>query len=269
MHNSSLSSLAEKWFQSLASRNCLEELSLTICGKKIAWHNNISSLTIPAEIFSGENLNIISLIVNDHLIIDVNMNHIMISCLFLRVLELVNVRISSEEALNNILCSCFLLEKINIRFRQDIKFIKVKNLCCLCELRIRLVAANINDIVEISEVPILRVFHYSALPKYTFRMDPLGSLRELVSLRDVIDDAFIDMINSKFPFLESLTLTLLQCWIETIIITCDSLKSLTLKLCKHNQINIKVYALKLLLFSYNGLKMPSLLFPTKTPERYL
>nr|GEX63228.1 hypothetical protein [Tanacetum cinerariifolium] len=34
MHNSSLSSLAEKWLHSLASRNCLKELSLTICDEE-------------------------------------------------------------------------------------------------------------------------------------------------------------------------------------------------------------------------------------------
>nr|GEW95972.1 hypothetical protein [Tanacetum cinerariifolium] len=206
------SSLAEKWLHSLASRNCLKELSLTICGKKICLGYRISNLTIPAEIFSCEKLNIVSLIV-DHRAkpVTVNMNHVMIKCLFLRVLELVNVRISSEEALNTLFSSCFLLEKINIFFRQEFKFIKVKNLCCLRELRIRFVAAKIDNIVEINDVPILRVFHYNSIPDYTFKMDSLRSVRELVLLRDVVDDAFINMVNSKFPFLETLSLTMLKC----------------------------------------------------------
>nr|GEX77985.1 hypothetical protein [Tanacetum cinerariifolium] len=97
MHNSSLSSLAEKWLHSLASRNCLKELSLTICGKKVCLGYRISNLTIPAEIFSCEKLNIVSLIVDPRAKpVTVNMNLVMIKCLFLRVLELVNVRISSE-----------------------------------------------------------------------------------------------------------------------------------------------------------------------------
>nr|GEV02740.1 hypothetical protein [Tanacetum cinerariifolium] len=37
IRNLSFSSLAEKWFQSLAFTNCLKELSLTICGKETAW----------------------------------------------------------------------------------------------------------------------------------------------------------------------------------------------------------------------------------------
>ncbi|GKA04615.1 reverse transcriptase domain-containing protein [Tanacetum coccineum] len=266
IYNSSLSSLAEKWFHSLCFRKCFKKLSLTICGKKIAWHYNICSLTIPAEIFSYENLDTMIIIV-DHLTnrVTVNMNLVMTKCLYLRVLELVNVRISSEEALNNLLSSCVFFEKINIFFCQDFKFIKVKNLRCLYELKIRLVAANINNIMEINDVPTLCVFHYRAASKYTFNMDSLGSVRELVLYRNGVDGAFINMVNSKFPFLDSLTLTLLECRVETIGITYHTLMRLTLKLCKDNQINIKVYASNLLYFSYDGLKMPTLLFPTNTP----
>ena len=97
-------------------------------------------------------------------------------------------------------------------------------------------------------------------------MDSLGSVRELVLLRDVIEDAFINMVNSKFPFLESLSLTMLECRVENIDLTFDSLTKLTLKSYDNNQITIQVYASKLLYFSYDGLKMPTLLFPTNTPE---
>ncbi|GJY13937.1 F-box protein-like protein [Tanacetum coccineum] len=139
-------------------------------------------------------------------------------------------------------------------------------LCCLRELRIRFVAANIDNIVEINDVPLLRVFHYNAIPEYTFKIDSLGSVRELVLLRDVVDDAFINMVNSKFPFLETLSLTMLECKVKNIDLTCDSLTRLTLDLHGDNQINIQVYASKLLCFTYEGLKMPNLLFSTNTPE---
>nr|GFB64681.1 hypothetical protein [Tanacetum cinerariifolium] len=108
IRNSSFSSLAEKWFQSLAFPNCLKEISLTICGKETAWLYMIPKcLKIPSEIFSCENLNTISLTA-DHFSrshVMVNMNLAITKCLFLQVLELVNVGISSEDALNNLLGS--------------------------------------------------------------------------------------------------------------------------------------------------------------------
>ncbi|GJZ47915.1 F-box protein-like protein [Tanacetum coccineum] len=261
LHDSSLSSLAEKWFQSLASRNCLKELSLTICTMY-----TLTRLTIPGEILSCINLNTISLKCDNFTRVMVNVNPV-IKCSCLRVLELVNVCISSEEAFHNLLCSCSLLKKINIFFQQDFKTIKVKNLRRLGELSIRAVQPYIHDILELYDVPSLCVFHYYTTQKYTFKMDSLVGMRKLVIMCRVVDAAFTDMINSKFPFLESLTLTMLGCRLETIDITCDSLKRLTLKFCERKQIRIHVYASKLLYFSYDGLTVPSLLFPSSTPER--
>ncbi|GJV80640.1 putative F-box/FBD/LRR-repeat protein [Tanacetum coccineum] len=106
IRNLSFSSLAEKWFQSLAFTNCLKELSLTICGKETDWRYMIPKcLKIPGEIFSCENLNTISLTA-DHFSrshVMVNMNLAIIKCSFLRVLELVNVGISCEDSPNNLL----------------------------------------------------------------------------------------------------------------------------------------------------------------------
>ena len=53
--------------------------------------------------------------------------------------------------------------------------------------------------------------------------------------------------------------------LETIDITCVSLKRMTLSMCLDKQLNIQVYASNLLYFSYNGWKMPTLLFLSSTP----
>ncbi|GKE12504.1 F-box protein-like protein, partial [Tanacetum coccineum] len=185
LHDSSLSSLAEKWFQSLASRSGLKEVSLAICTMEYAWDFNLTRLTIPGEIFSCKNLNKISLKVDNFTRsrVMVNVNPV-IKCSCLRVLELVNVCISSEEALDNLLSSCSLLEKIKIFFRQGVKIIKIKNLRCLSEVRIRSIELKINDrILEVYDVPSLCVFHYHNIKKYTFKMDSLVGVRELVLTR--------------------------------------------------------------------------------------
>ncbi|GKB20367.1 F-box protein-like protein [Tanacetum coccineum] len=261
----SLPSHVEKWLQALASRICLKELSLTICGKKVRTKTSMLGwLTIPDEIFSCENLDSISLRVENVGLYQVKMNiNPVIKCVFLRVLELVYVHIS-EESLHNIFSSCSLLEKINIKSHQQLKEFRVKNMRCLRELKI---AENANEILEIYGVPNLRVLDYHAImPRDTFKMDPLGSVRELVLFRVLMDNTFSDMVLSKFPFLESLTLKLINCRLETVGITCVSLKRLTLDLFDKRQFDIQVYAPKLLYFCYIGFKMPSLLFPTKTPE---
>nr|GEW03915.1 hypothetical protein [Tanacetum cinerariifolium] len=128
------------------------------------------------------------------------------------------------------------------------------------------IAENSNEILEIYGVPSLCVLDYHDMSQDTFKMDPLGSVRELVLFRVLIDNTFSDMAISKFPFLESLTLKLINCRLETLDITCVSLKRLTLDLFDKRQFNIQVYAPKLLYFCYKGFKMTSLLFPSKTPE---
>ncbi|GJT24838.1 ubiquitin receptor RAD23d-like protein [Tanacetum coccineum] len=67
-----------------------------------------------------------------------------------------------------------------------------------------------------------------------------GSLRELCLNYISIDDECSDMINSKFPFLESLALTLICCDMETLDIRCVSLRRLTIHLMQKKQIKEKI-----------------------------
>ncbi|GJT18448.1 F-box protein-like protein [Tanacetum coccineum] len=256
----------DNWFQALTafSYSTLKELSLTMCGVKV-YTLDRGWLTLPDAIFSFQNLDILSLRAdNIHTICQVRVNACpVIKCSFLRVLELIGVCIT-EEALHNLFSSCSLLEKINLDFGPSVrlKMIKVTNLRCLCELKIVLVK---NDLLEMYDLPSLHLFSYCSVTSYAVRMDTLESVRELVLLRLTVDDAFSDMIKTNFPFLETLTLSIEDCMLETINITCVSLKRLTLSVYLDKQLNIQVYASKLLYFSYNAWKMATLLFPSGTP----
>ncbi|GJT05852.1 hypothetical protein Tco_0840314 [Tanacetum coccineum] len=98
------------------------------------------------------------------------------------------------------------------------------------------------------------------------RMNTLERVRELHLARLSVGKTFSDMILSKFPFLETLYLIMPKCTLETFEITCVSLKKVTLNYWfSDKQMNIHIYASKLLYFSYEGRKIPSLLFPSKTP----
>ena len=276
IHNTSLLLYPlENWFQALAAaftNSTLKELSLTMSGVKVVTNvNEFAWLTLPDAIFSYENLDILSLRADDirsddlQTICRVRVNaRPVIKCSFLRVLELYYVCIT-EEGLHNLLSSCSLLEKINIDFGiyVRLKMIKLTNLRRLRELRIDLLK---NDLLEMYHLPSLHLFSYRSLSRYTIRMDTLVSVRELVLLRlTVVGDAFSDMIKTKFPFLETLTLEIEACMLETINITRVSLKRVTLITCLDKLLNIQVYASKLLYFSYNGRNMPTLLFPSGTP----
>ncbi|GKA65392.1 F-box protein-like protein, partial [Tanacetum coccineum] len=242
---------------------------------------DIGSFTFPDEIFSSENLNTLSLkldVSNDHSLKTNSLrnysHHIsrntLIECVNLRVLELLDVHIS-EEVLHNLLSTCKLLEKINLRFpaAAGLKKIKVHNLRYLHELKI---APNChNDNLEISDVPRLRSLLYDALMMWirpvSFKMDLIGSLRDLCLNYVDMDDAFSNMIKSKFPFLESLTLIIKRCRVEILDIRCVSLQKLNIQLWEEKQIEVEVYAPKLIFFEYTGLAMPSLVFPTIAPEQ--
>lgn len=263
----SLPSPVEIWFQALASVNILKELSLTICGTKLARNTNeVGWLTIPNAIFSCENLNTIRLRA-DKLVklyqVRMDINPVF-KCPFLRILELVNVCIS-EGALHNLFSSCSLLEKIRIEYSQNLKNIKVKNLRCLRELRIKKIGNIIDDILEISDVPSLRFILYLSLSRFTIRMDTLRSVRVLYLFGMTVDNTFSNKILSKFPFLETLDLASPKDTLETIEITCASLTKMTLASVSNKLMNIQIYASKLLYFSYEGWQMPSLLFPSSTP----
>ena len=53
--------------------------------------------------------------------------------------------------------------------------------------------------------------------------------------------------------------------LETIDIACVSLKRFALDMFLDQEFNIHVSASELLYFSYDGIKMPTLLFPSSTP----
>lgn len=152
--NKELASFAETWIQSLASKkSCLKELSLAIFVKIDDW------FTLPDEIFSCENLNTVSVRVNDRVInsryiwskpVMINSNRV-INCVSLRVLELLNVDIS-EEVLANFFSTCTLLEKINLDLN-SIQTIKIRNLRYLRELKIK--SKGNDETLEIGDIPSL------------------------------------------------------------------------------------------------------------------
>ena len=100
-------------------------------------------------------------------------------------------------------------------------------------------------------------------------IDSIGSLRE-IHLSDVtIDyDGLCNIINTKFPILESLTLDIMWCGVEILDIRSNSLQRLKILLRPFRTLTeIQVNAPKLLSFQYKGCAMPSLLFPTIAPEQ--
>nr|GEX02571.1 hypothetical protein [Tanacetum cinerariifolium] len=262
--NQESASLANKWIFRVSSKSALKELFLRI------WVR-IDSFTLPDEIFSSANLNEIKISATD-----VTMTNPLwipysrvILCVSLRVLELKYLNIS-EDMLHNLLSTCSLLEKINLFCCEGFKTINLKNLRCLRELEITTLE---NNIMEIDDVPSLGFFHYDALLHHSmrplpFNMDSLGRVTHLDISRVVLDDAFFDMIKSKFPFLESLSLGIVSQGLESIVITSLPLKRLTLRLWVDIMtIDVQVYAPKLPFFFYDGNEMvPSLSFPIIAPE---
>ncbi|GKB86215.1 F-box protein-like protein, partial [Tanacetum coccineum] len=219
-------SLANKWIMSVASKSALKEIFLSI------WVGN-DSFTLPDEIFSSVNLNSMIISASDVTMTDplwIPHNPVIL-CASLRVLELKYLNIS-EDVLHNLLSICSLLEKINLYCCDGFKTIKLKNLRCLRELKIT--SLEENDVLEIYDVTSLRMFHYNSLllswKKPPFNVDSLGSVTHLDISGVVMDDAFFDMIKSKFPFLESLSLGIAFRGLENIVITSLPLKRLTLRL---------------------------------------
>lgn len=92
--------LAENWIRPVASKTCLKELYLKI------WFGVTFPFTLPDEIFSGDNLNKLSVTddaaMNNCLCIN---NNPVINCVNLQVLKLINVNIS-QELLDNIFSTC-------------------------------------------------------------------------------------------------------------------------------------------------------------------
>ncbi|GKB48221.1 F-box protein-like protein [Tanacetum coccineum] len=250
---------------SVASKSALKEIFLSI------WVGN-DSFTLPDEIFSSVNLNSMIISASDVTMTDPLwiLHNPVILCASLRVLELKYLNIS-EDVLHNLLSICSLLKKINLYCCDGFKTIKLKNLHCLRELKIT--SLEENDVLEIYDVISLRMFHYnSMLPSWKkppFNVDSLGSVTHLDISGVVMDDAFFDMIKSKFPFLESLSLGIAFRGLESIVIPSLPLKRLTLRLLLLGmKIDVKVYAPKLLFFIYDcGETVPSLSFPTIALEQ--
>lgn len=207
--NQELASLAEKWIRSIASKNsCLKVFNLNI------FVINIDSFTLPDVIFSSENLHTISVTVPECKIDSVRVmsNLVMMSsnpvinCVSLRVLELLNVDIS-EEVLDKISSTCTLLKKIKLLSCHGLKTIKVKNLRYLRELTIS--SSEEDTALEFNDVPSLHLFDYKSfysMKSLLFNIDSLGSLTELTLNSFIIDNALLDIINSKLHLLATLTL---------------------------------------------------------------
>ncbi|KAL6501379.1 hypothetical protein OROGR_026512 [Orobanche gracilis] len=202
----------------------------------------------------------------------------LIKCVSLRELHLDCVRIS-EEALQDIFSSCTFLVKIKLlRCCNDFKTIKVKNLHRLYELTISEDDSDepSSTTLEISHVPNLGVFSCNLhLPFNTSSISIGCSMTELTlgGYGMVTDNASLEMIGSRFPFLESLTLGDMTSWkSKRFRFTCASIKRLSLHWCQSMRTlltNVKVHAPKLTFFSFDGDHLPSLLFPVSTLEQMI
>ncbi|GKC68865.1 hypothetical protein Tco_1114748 [Tanacetum coccineum] len=98
-------------------------------------------------------------------------------------------------------------------------------------------------------------------------MTSLGGVTDLCIGGVTMYDAYFDMINSKFPNLECLTLRTWFTGEKRWDITCVSLKRLDLILWQHTEAHLQIYAPKLLLFGYKGFIIPKLSFPNIVPKQ--
>nr|XP_043633737.1 putative F-box/LRR-repeat protein At5g02700 [Erigeron canadensis] len=247
------------------TRSCLKELSLKGC-------NFTGSMFTFADdlLFSGEKLQTIQL--NCYRIINPGINPV-IKCASLRVLVLKEVNIS-EDVFHSLLSTCSLLEEVRLDLCEGLKTIKVKNLNCLRQLRVT--SYEEDGLLEIDNVPSLGSFYYqrrcvvrkSHLPFKTTDSTTASSLgRSVTGLHlegMIIDSTFFDMIESKFPFLESLELRSKGRASKRYVIT-SPLKRLTLYM-KHGLMGLQVYAPNLLSFEYKGKTLPTLLFQANAPK---
>ncbi|GJW27622.1 acyl carrier protein 1, chloroplastic-like protein [Tanacetum coccineum] len=138
IHKPKSATRAEMFIKRVASKSSLKELCLTVV-------DDVASSTLPDEIFSSENLNTLSIKLDFSLHMESPLkknyplhisNNPLIICVNLRVLELLDVHISHEEVLHNLLSTCKLLEKINLRLLEGLNKIKVNKLLYLQELKI-------------------------------------------------------------------------------------------------------------------------------------
>ncbi|GKD07116.1 hypothetical protein Tco_1186801, partial [Tanacetum coccineum] len=95
----------------------------------------------------------------------------------------------------------------------------------------------------------------------------IGNLRELNIDGVRMDDAFLNVINSDFPLLESLTLDIEICEVEIMDIRCFTLKRLKIRQMVPDNQQVQVNGPKLLVFRYECFTWPTVLFPTIAPEK--
>ncbi|XP_023732415.1 putative F-box/LRR-repeat protein At5g02700 [Lactuca sativa] len=272
IENQESASHAEKWIGPVVTTkaSCLKELSLSLFLYG-------APFTLPDEILSsGENLSKIDVSspLRHHSVIWMTTTTPtpVINCVSLRELQLDGVCIG-EEALHDILSSCSRLEKIVlIHSCKGFKTIKVKNLPCLYELTISSSSQDVhNTALEISHVPNLGVFTcdlpflFKAPAPHSISLGSSVTELTLGGYGMVTGNACLKMIESGFPFLESLTLDDMRSWkSESFHFTCASIKNLTLRDCQSMLTDIQVHAPKLNFFWFGGAALPTLLFPVSS-----
>ncbi|GKD36476.1 F-box protein-like protein, partial [Tanacetum coccineum] len=252
------------WIRLVVSNSCLKDLTLNIR----FFLDDDDSFTLPNELFSSQVLHTIHVTADDNLHLRICSTNV-INCVSLRVLDLECVFIN-QDVLNNLLSTCSLLEKIKLTWCEGLNNVKVKNLLRLTELDIYSIEDN--DLWEINNVPSLCSFRYrhlNALKKpIPFQMDSLANVTQLCIEGGLIfNNSFFYTLESKFPVLESLTLSFHHSELKNLVFTSASLKWLTLTLYPIGPVvNVRVYAPKLLSFIYTG-KLPGLLFRTTPPKQ--
>ncbi|KAL6502697.1 hypothetical protein OROHE_024350 [Orobanche hederae] len=259
--NQESASHAENWIKSVVTKPCLKELSLS-------FYLHAPLFTLPDEILSSQNL--MKIRVSSQLRyhpVCMSVTTRLVKCVSLQELHLDRVRISEEE-LHDILSSCTLLVKIKLlRCCNGFKTIKVKNLHRLYDLTI----SEEDD----EDAPSSSALEISHLPFNTSSISIGCSMTELTlgGYGMVTDNASLEMIGSRFPFLESLTLGDMTSWkSKRFRFTCASIKRLSLHWCQSMRTlltNVKVHAPKLTFFSFDGDHLPSLLFPVSTLEQMI
>ncbi|GJV18866.1 putative F-box/LRR-repeat protein isoform X2 [Tanacetum coccineum] len=254
-------------------RTCI--LSKSWLGAWCSLDDDNSFTILPNELFSSQGLHTIHVTTTPltaedltNLCLRICSTNV-INCVSLRVLDL-NFVFINQDVLNNLLSTCTLLEKVKLHWCGGLINCKVKNLLRLTELFIHLIEEN--DLWEINNVPSLCSFRYhhvyaSGKP-IPFQMDSLASVTQLCIEGDLsFDNSFFDKLESKFPLLESLTLSIDRCELKNLVFTSALLKWLTLTLIPIGPAhNVQVYAPKLLSFIYSG-KLPGLLFLTTPPKQ--
>ncbi|GJS29691.1 F-box protein-like protein [Tanacetum coccineum] len=260
------------WIRLVVSNRCLKDLSLDI---RFSLDDDNSFTILPNELFSSQRLHTIHVTSTPLTAEDLTNLRLricstnVINCVSLRVLDL-NFVFINQDVLNNLLSTCSLLEKVKLHWCRGLINVKVKNLLRLTELFIHSIEEN--NLWEINNVPSLCSFRYhhvypSGKP-ILFQMDSLASVTQLCIEGDLsFDNSFFDKLESKFPLLESLTLSIDCCELKNLVFTSASLKWLTLTLIPIGLThNVQVYAPKLLSFIYSG-KLPGLLFLTTPPKQ--